>query len=1059
MAIAGKHLRNEKLHMITIERAEKFLNGPDWNDVNLRNKLYKQRSKDAVKISVWSVPGPHDPCTTDRVLYKDAIKNYFNPTNLGTSFGPSWSTHWFKVSITVPPTFLNEEVHLIWDNGSEALIYVDGVPVQSLYGGGGDDRREEFILTKCASNDKSMYELYIEMCCTGMFGNPQTGSFLNPPAPDKTYTLSVAEIAAVDKNAWKLYHSLEVLIGLAKELPDNNNRRNQAVQALEKILNVSYHDDPTTWPEAIRIADELLAAGNGSAQHTTYALGHCHIDTAWLWTYSETRRKVARSWSTQLTLMKYFPKYKFTASQAQQFSWLKEQYPKCYEELKEAVKIGKFIPTGGTWVEMDCNVPSGEAFVRQFLYGQRFFQREFGSLCTEFWLPDTFGYSAQLPQIIRGSNMEFFLTQKLSWNLINKFPHNTFIWEGIDGSQVLSHFPPADTYCAKCNVKELLYTVENHKNQATTNNSMYLFGIGDGGGGPTLQMLERISRMENLDPLPKVKYEAPVKFFEEIKKEGGHPKWIGELYFELHNGTYTTHALVKQGNRLCEFAIRNAEILSTLALFSGKFTYPKKEIDQIWKIILLNQFHDVLPGTSIGPVYRDTHEHHRNALKSANHVIDNALNVLLSKDDNSKKHVVVNTLSWERKEVVELPSGIVGQQKIGEKYLGIVSAPAMGYQEIEPASIPEENSAKIYKDSDGNHVMQNKFIKATFNSKAQLISVIHLSTQRESLSGIGNQFAIFEDIPFYWDAWDVFIYHTDKRKEILPISDSLTVTEHGPLRVSVCIKYKISDVSSITQCVSLDALSGVLVFDNKVTWHESRKFLKVEFPVSVLSPFATYSIQFGNVQRPTHSNTSWDMAKYEVCGHHYADLSEYGFGTSLLSDRKYGFAVHENVIKMSLLRSSKKPDDKADMGDHEFKFGFYPHSGTFSEINLPRIGYEFNQPLLFSTSTSTSKSFVSVDAPNIMVEAIKRVEGDLQNDVEDRGENHVIVRVWETMGGRGKAKLFVNASLPFKSVSQCNLLEHVDSTKQQPTLGGNDSQKFVEFSFKPFEILTFKFSV
>uniref|UniRef100_A0A6B2KX21 alpha-mannosidase n=1 Tax=Arcella intermedia TaxID=1963864 RepID=A0A6B2KX21_9EUKA len=929
------------------------------------------------------------------------------------------------------------------------------------------------MLTKSAQGDERM-ELYIEMACNGMFGNPADGHFLNPPTPGKTFTLATAEIAVLNREAWDLYWRLDILLGLAKELPEHSNRRYQAIRTMEKMVNVCYPDDQESIRAAIQISEGFFSEKNGDSQHLVTTLGHCHIDTAWLWCYSETRRKCARSWSTQLTLMDQFPNFRFTASQAQQFEWMEEHYPELFKNLQSYSKLEKFIPTGGTWVEMDCNIPSGESFVRQFLYGQRFFERQFGSKCTEFWLPDTFGYSAQLPQIIRDSEMEFFLTQKLSWNLINKFPHNTFTWVGIDGSEVLCHFPPADTYCGNGSVKELLYTVENNNNKDTTNHSMYLFGIGDGGGGPTLQMLERISRVQDVDGLPKLVSQTPHQFFQKVKAQKSAPKWFGELYFELHRGTYTTHAQVKKENRQCEFLLRDTEIFHLTALLNLKsHIYPKNELDRLWKLLLLNQFHDVLPGTSIGAVYKDTHAHHKLIINETTNQISSAINAILSvyqKQASNEQVVAFNTLAWERKEVVALPKGTGSHLQASQKtpegnVLVIAGAPSLGWSTIDgsPSDVPP---ATVQRTDAGLFILQNEHIKATFDGSGHLISLIHNDTEREALCvnldnttgiGLGNQFVLYDDMPFFWDAWDVFIYHQHKRRNVSHDLNSVKIIENGPLRVAISFSCTISQNSNIQQTVYLDCLSKHLTFDTKVSWHENRKFLKVEFPLSVKNDSATYSIQFGNLQRPTHNNTSWDMAKFEVVGHHWADLSEYGFGVSLLSSSKYGFACHENTLRLSLLRSPKKPDEEADMGDHHFTYGIYPHKGSHADANMPRYGYQFNCPLvLHPTSNSipsgTTYSLFSVSKENIIVETLKRAEGKLQNDVADKNEERsIILRLWESLGGRGTTKL--RSSLPVRRVTRCNLLE--ESKKEELKWVNGETQ----ISFSPFQIITLKLDI
>lgn len=751
--------------------------------------------------------------------------------------------------------------------------------------------------------------------------------------------------------------------------------------------------------------------------------------------------------------MSFYPEHKFTASQAQQFEWMQQLYPKLYERIKRYAARGQFLPVGGTWIEMDCNIPSGESFVRQFLLGQTFFKKEFGNIADVFWLPDTFGYSSQLPQIMRQCGIEYFLTQKLSWNLINKFPHSTFYWEGLNGDRVLAHFPPADTYCSKADVKDIVYGTKNFKTKDKSSESMLLFGFGDGGGGPTPQMLEALRRVTpGVDGLPNVSIRGPTEFFDRVKaasKQTELPLWVGELYFELHRGTYTTHARNKLGNRRSEFLLANAEILSVLAL-----SYPREELARLWKLTLLNQFHDVLPGTSIGLVYRDSDAHYRDIEQSATKLIDAALDKLLGPAPQAESRSqtcvsVANTLAWARESVVvELPEGVSSSQQLASgRSLGLVSAATMAVSS-QTALLAPKVGASLTTDTTGTK-LENSLISVRFSPAGKLLSVFHKPTGRESIAPgqEANRFLLYDDVPFFWDAWDVEIYHTEKEYQ-MPGLQSFKPLDQGPFRASVELIFKISEKSSIKQVISLDAESDQVVFTTDVEWHENRKFLKVEFPVDVYDSQATYSTQFGCQRRPTHRNTSWDMAKFEVCAHHWADLNEFGFGVALLNDSKYGYSALGNVLTLSLLRSSKMPDDTADVGAQRFKYALLPHAGSHADANLVRRGYEFNQPLIIraapvSSVPSLSPWLFAVDKESIILETVKRPE-----DASD--ESSVIVRLWDSLGGRGSVTL--QSGTPWKKGFVCNMLEQVQS--ELDIRNGS-----VVVPYKPFQVITLKFSV
>ncbi|KAJ2763356.1 Glycoside hydrolase, 38 vacuolar alpha mannosidase, partial [Coemansia nantahalensis] len=463
---------------------------------------------------------------------------------------------------------------------------------------------------------------YVEIACNGLFGN---GNYLQRPQDHIIYyQLSSADLAAPNTAGWALLHDLEVVNEMAGRLPQESPRSWQALTAANGAVNAFEHTDRATVDAARAITGQFLSTPSNPASHQVYAIGHCHIDTAWLWPFAETRRKTARSWSTQLTLMESFPEYRFTASQAQQFEWLKQDYPSLFARIQDKAKTGQFIPIGGTWVEMDCNIPSGESLVRQFLLGQRFFKEHFGQTCDVFWLPDTFGYSSQLPQIVRLAGARYFFTQKLSWNNINRFPNTTFRWVGLDGSHVLAHMAPSETYGAQCRPGELIDSLKKHKDIAYSNESLYLFGNGDGGGGPLRAMLERLRRMANTDGLPRVKQAHPREFYQHVEENAKElVAWRGELYFELHRGTYTSQSNNKLWNRQSEFLLRDAELLSTIASVGSRgrgFEYPAAELTRLWKLVCLCQFHDVVPGSAINMVYRDSDKMYETVRATANRI-------------------------------------------------------------------------------------------------------------------------------------------------------------------------------------------------------------------------------------------------------------------------------------------------------------------------------------------------------------------------------------------------------------------------------------------------------
>jgi alpha-mannosidase len=579
----------------------------------------------SVELEVYSPPD------LSRPSFKDAVSHKFKPTHVGEYFGPSWATHWFKITLTVPDDLRKlDHLEFHWDANNEGLIWTeDGEPVHGLTGGG---ERTEWILPK-AFLDGKPHVFYIEMACNGMFGNAP-GDNIQPPPKDRTYQLWKADIVAVNMEARALYMDFWMIGDGAREFPGDSWESHKAFEICNAIMDkfIAGNGSKESIVDCRKIAEQYLGENvnsskvyDGDKEILVNGIGHCHIDTCWLWPWAETKRKVARSWANQCDLMDRYPEYKFCCSQAQQYKWLKEYYPSLFDRVKEKVKKGTFQPIGGSWVEHDTNMPSGESLVRQFIYGQRFFESHFGQRCQTFWLPDTFGYSSQLPQICRLAGMTRFFTQKLSWNNINNFPHTTFNWVALDGSQVLCHMTPAETYTAEANFGDIKRSITQHKSLDQDATSLLVFGKGDGGGGPTWQHLEKLRReraiADTIGLLPRVRLGDNVDdFFAQLEKkvEKGteFATWYGELYFELHRGTYTTQANNKRNNRQTEFLLREVEYLCTLATVKDllddtkakKYRYPKKEIDFMWEGILLCQFHDCLPGSSIEMCYDDSNE-------------------------------------------------------------------------------------------------------------------------------------------------------------------------------------------------------------------------------------------------------------------------------------------------------------------------------------------------------------------------------------------------------------------------------------------------------------------
>ena len=690
--------QNDKLLWIIKERINKFLDEKEWKSSILYTDFIN-----AMNIEVYS---PKHNEYERRPSFNTIIKNAkWRKCEIGETFGPSWSTHWFKIALNPKSYWLieqeknNKEIHLLWNSNSESTLWNEnGICLQGLTSEW-EQKREEYMFDK---TQKFPLIVYIEMACNHRFGNGQDQykGIHGPPQNNTTFKLQQCELALFNRKAWNLMWDLKVLNQIITQ--NSNIDKTQILQILREINNILNEIDlsnDNTFDNALKRTNKLLYNNNGDIDgddndgddnYTIYLLGNCHIDTAWLWPYCETRRKIIRSWSSQLRLMELYNNinYHFTASQAIQYSWLKEDCNELYERIKlKIINNKQWHIVGGTWVEMDGNLPSGESFIRQFLYGQEFYMNEFNKRCKIFWLPDTFGYSGQLPQIIRQSGIKYFLTQKLSWNLINKFPHHSFIWEGIDGSSILTHFPPSDTYVSQCNINDIIKSKINYKNKSCNNESLLLYGWGDGGGGPTTMHLERIKRYtknHGINGLPKVKMSSPLEFFDKLS-ESAHklPTYVGELYFELHRGTFTTNALIKSENQTCESLLQFAEFIYCLLFIKSekKIKYPLNQFDKLWKLVLLNQFHDVLPGTSIEITNIDARNIYNQVFKDLTTLIDNGLIQCFKyfaehKSKTESYHytqstdsvMVINSKSWTRKEILKLniDQVLINQDKISQ---------------------------------------------------------------------------------------------------------------------------------------------------------------------------------------------------------------------------------------------------------------------------------------------------------------------------------------------------------------------------------------------------------
>ncbi len=983
----------------------------------------------------------------DPVPYKDRLNGTFKEITEGEHWGDSWDSAWFHLTGEIPAEWAGKHVALNLNFAGEGLIFDEnGVPVYSLTDGSifhENYSKEVYQLTDCAKGGEKL-DFWVETAANNLFGlKLQEDPALNCPHPYGEYegVAKTLRVGLFNYEGWQLRLDLEVLLGMVEALPDDDYRSARIVAAMNEAVNVYAKKPENSAAARVPLKKILELPAMASAMEAT-AVGHAHIDTGWLWPVRETIRKCARTFASQIHLIEKYPGYVFGASAPQHYAFTKEHYPELYEKIKKCVKDGTWELQGGMWVEADCNVISGESMVRQFLHGKNFYMDEFGVDVKNLWIPDVFGYSAAMPQIIKKSKCDYFLTQKISWSQFNKFPYHTFMWRGIDGTEVLTHFPPEDTYNAALDPKEAIPAQNKLNENSFMGEYMSLFGIGDGGGGPKEEYIERGMRMQNLEGCPKVKFGRADNFFDKVSKYTDDlPKWVGELYLELHRGTLTTQSRTKRGNRKLEQALALAEFLCACLPFNE---YPQEELDKAWKILLINQFHDIIPGSSITMVYQQTEKEHAEALASCESMIMTAAEKLFERDANSA--VLFNSLSYDYTAPVALPSDWAGfaiadaegnevatQMEQGSLYV-LTTIPAGGFVTLKKgASKPAEEAKAL-----DSLVLENDLIRYEFDTNAQLVSAFDKTVGREVLKSgeNGNMLSLYIDHPNNWEAWDVDFFYEHEFVENA-VSTETVKGFAGKVRKQLTYKLKIGD-SSLTQVITLAPNSKRLDFNTAVKWTEARKMLRVSFPTSMFATEASFDIQYGYAKRPTHRNTSWDRAKFEVAAQRYIDISEQGYGVALLNDCKYGHKVLDSTLDLCLLRSPKYPDWDADQGDQVFAYSLLPHENALADSDVFQEAACLNRaPMVFGGFASTITAPCTIDSEDVTLEVLKKAEKE---------DCHVI-RLLETKGRVSKAVINVNKG---SKLIATDMMEW-DNGAELAASGGK-----VEVTLKPFEISTYK---
>lgn len=969
---------------------------------------------------------------------------------------------WLKNTISIPENWSGKEIVGIFDfgktdfctnSGFESLLYVNQFPYQGV-----DMNHQEVFFRQEHAGEKIELAFRLWSGLEGG-GEPQ----------EQEHQFKTARLAWLDPDADDLYFTSKAIIETLHVLDSNQPEYFQLLNIVDRIfkwVNWSYPGSEEFY-ESVKIASEKLKEELKVLEKThpvtVHCIGHTHIDVAWLWRLKHTREKAARSFSTVLRLMEKYPDYLFLQSQPQLYEYIKTDYPDIYDQIKQRIKEGRWEIEGGMWLEADCNIPSGESLVRQILYGTKFMNKEFGVTSKYLWLPDVFGYSWALPQILKKSGIDTFLTTKISWNQYNRMPHDTFIWRGIDGTEVLSHFITTPyingnsewkyDYNGHIAPKTVKGIWDAYRDKRFNQDLLLSYGYGDGGGGVNREMLEMRRRIDQIPGLPHVKQSRADTYFEGLHQrvrgtdEYVHT-WDGELYLEYHRGTYTSQAYNKLMNRKLELLYREMEWKSVLeSLLAQDWNhYPQKKLEEGWKIILRNQFHDIIPGSSIREVYEDSREEYQEASKLANEIWTDY------KAEENEIYTIFNSAPWERIDLVKIPKtamnangkwvGVNGEtlpsQCIDNEWNINVKVPSLGYTTVffEQGGFESEEGDFPFIVSDNG--VETTFIEIKWNQNGQIEKLFDKTNNREILpeNERGNVLQVFEDKPIRWDAWDIDLFYQQKMSEVTNLV-KCEVIDIGKLSIVVEFIWSYKK-STITQQMYLYSNSARIDFKTSIDWQEPQKLLKAAFPVNIRTTEATYDIQFGNVKRPTHWNTSWDWARFESVGHQWVDLSEKGYGVSLLNDCKYGHDIKDQVMRLTLLKASTYPDTKADIGYHNFTYSLYMHAHGWYEGGTVQEAWSLNQPLTWDRRKMGEEelSLFTLSNENIMVDAVKKAEE----------ENSVIIRFHDFSGGREMVEM--KSRIPIITWQECDLLEN--------EIGEIHETDSIKVLVKPYEIKTIK---
>ncbi len=994
----------------------------------------------ALSISAWEAPG-------EPVSFEHATSQQFKAFNHGQTWGLPWGTTWFHVTGEVPAEWVGKHssIEVLIDlgfQGSGSSVPVQYPQCDRDLGNHQPGFQAEGLAYDLKGNIIKAVEPYnrwvpvdlnqgrkIDFYIEAASNANVAGAWNFKPTPlgdketapkEHLYRIAQLDVAARDVEVWNLNEDIIALRGLMKALPEESPRFNEILHALEAVVDVCDPEEAHSGASQARaILAPLLAKPANASSHQVVAVGHAHIDSAWLWPVRETIRKCARTFANVLDLMDRDPNFTFACSSAQQLAWIKDGYPELFARIKQRVAEGRFVPVGGMWVESDSNMVGAEALARQFIYGQKFFKDEFGITCTEVWLPDTFGFTGALPQIGVAAGAKNFFSQKMSWNDTDRMPHHTFNWEGIDGTQIFAHFTPVDSYNSDLSQADLAKTERQYAEKGASNTSLVPFGWGDGGGGPTREMLEAGSRAANLEGSPKVILGTPQSFFDQAKADYANPPvWFGEMYLEYHRGVYTSQLKTKQGNRRNEHLLREAELWASTAAVRTGNEYPKQALESSWKTILLMQFHDILPGSSIAWVHQEAERKHEEVRVVLEGIIQDSLEALCGIGE-TKFHFNA------------APVAIAGVSPLGSA----IAAPVQG-------------ASKVTETANGWTLSSNA-LKVEVDRDGVITSIFDLKASREVLPAgqQANVVQIYRDLPTNWDAWEIEPHYKHNLTEIRAV-DSIEIIDKGSQGAGLRIARSFGK-SKIVQDVMLLGDSDAIEITSNIDWRETHKLLKLAFAFDVQTATATSEIQFGYIQRPVHTNTSWDVARFETCAHRWLQIGEPSYGITIANDSTYGHDVTRKQndggssfiqVRESILRSPVYPDPNTDQGLQTVRTSI--KVGTSATESIAE-GFRMNLPLREHRGSQEVHPLISIANDSILVESVKLAE-------DNSGD--LIVRLYESLGNRVQTSIAAN--FEFQSVVLTDLLEN-PIADQSSLLQGQDSLLKVEL--RPFKIATLRF--